>query len=112
MKSFPIALVLVSLIAASQPSVRAEASLEQMRVRCEEARERRIAPMREEAIEDCVSAPRTTRTREDCERIYSDFGEVGGTVARGLRPALFNDLPECIEYLEARDRQEADRSRR
>ncbi len=83
-----------------------------MNKRCQQAREAKIAPLREAAIEECVSSRRSIRTREDCERIYRDFGEGVGTVTGGFRPGMFNDLPECIEYFEAQYRQRADRSRR
>jgi hypothetical protein len=112
MNKFHVTLVFLSLVVAGLPSVGDEVSLKQMRKRCEEARELEIAPLREAAIEECVSTRRTTRTRTDCERLYSDFGEGGGTVTGGFRPGMFNDLPECVEYFEVRNRQGTDRSRR
>jgi len=81
------------------------ASLGDLRQRCEEAREKKIAPLREAAIEECASRHRSSRTRADCERLYADFGEGGGTVDGGARTAMFNDLPECVEYFEAIDSQ-------
>ncbi|MGA7980607.1 MAG: DUF4124 domain-containing protein [Chromatiaceae bacterium] len=83
----------------------AEPSLEELRQRCQEARERKIAPLRAQAIEECISANRSTRTREDCERIYHDLGEGGRTVTGAYRPEMFNDLPECVEYFRAQDRE-------
>ena len=83
-----------------------DASLEEMRQRCQEVRESKIAPLRKTAVEECVASRRTTRTRADCERLYRDFGAGGGTVAGGARTAMFNDLPECVAYRAARDRQE------
>lgn len=82
----------------------AAASLEELAQRCQDAREKKIAPLRATAIEECVSRRRSTRTREDCERLYADFGEGGGTVNGGARPPMFIELPECVEYFEARDR--------
>mgnify|MGYP000113781050 CR=1 FL=1 len=90
-------IVLASLI-ASPPGRCETASLEEMRLRCQEAREIRIAPLRKAAIEECVSRHRSGRTPEDCERLYSDFGEGGGTVGGGFRTPMFNDLAECVEY--------------
>ncbi len=97
-------LVLPALTVSSQV-FGGDLSLEEMGQRCQEARERNIAPLRQAAIEECVSRRRTLRTREDCERMYEGFGEGGGTVNDGFRAGMFIDLPECIEYFEEQDRQ-------
>jgi hypothetical protein len=98
------------VLTANAPAFCEEASLEEMKQRCQQARETKIAPLREAAIEECVSRRRSIRTQEDCERRYRDFGESVGT--DGFGPGMFNDLPECIEYFEVQDRQGTDRSRR
>lgn len=97
-------LVLPALTVNSQ-AFGEDVSLEEMGQRCQEARERNIAPLRQAAIEECVSRRRTLRTREDCERMYEGFGQGGGTVNSGFRAGMFIDLPECVEYFEAQDRQ-------
>jgi len=112
MTKTPPFLIALLVIAANSPAFCEEASLEEMKQRCQQAREAKIAPLREAAIEECVSSRRSSRTQEDCERIYRDFGEGGGTVTGGFRPGMFNDLPQCVEYFEVRDRQGTDRSRR
>jgi len=66
----------------------------------------------EAAIKECLSQSRSTRTREDCERLYQDFGEGGGTVNGGFQPVMFMDLPECVEYFDARNGQRKSGSRR
>lgn len=111
MNKVPRCLMTLALI-AGPPAFSQAASLEELRQRCEEAREEKIAPLREAAIEECVSARRSTRTRADCERIYAGFGQGGGTVDGGARPGMFIDLPECIEYFEALNRQRSGGSRR
>lgn len=98
-------LLMLPTFTTSQIAVCADADLEKLRQQCQEAREARIAPLREKAIEDCLSERRSTRTREDCERIYSDFGEAGATAGGGFRQAMFSDLPECVAYVEAKDKQ-------
>jgi len=108
----PPYLLTLLVLAANSPAFCEEASLEEMKQRCQQAREIKIAPLREAAIEECVSSRRSSRTHEDCERIHRAFGEGGGTATGGFRSRMFNDLPECVEYFEAQHRQETDRSRR
>ena len=105
-------LIALIVLATNSPAFGQEVSLEEMKQRCQQAREAKIAPLREAAIDECVSSRRSSRTQEDCERIYRDFGEGGGTVPGGFRPGMFNDLPECVEYFEVRDRPGTDSSRR
>ena len=87
-------------------------SVEALEQRCQKAREAKIAPLRKAAIERCVNARRSSRSPAACERIYADFGQGGGTVDGGFRAPMFIDLPECVEYFEARDRQRRNSSRR
>jgi hypothetical protein len=101
----PLFLMTLLALVASPPAFSQAASLEELQQRCQAAREKKIAPLREAAIEECASNRRSSRTRADCERIYAGFGGGGGTVDGGARPAMFNDLPECVEYFEALDRQ-------
>jgi len=105
MKRRPPVATLLSLFLASGVALGGEASLEQLRQRCEAAREVKLAPLREQAIQDCVSRPRSTRTRAQCEEFYRDFGQGGGTVGGGFRAPMFIDVPECQEYFAAQDRQ-------
>ena len=105
MNKAPVRLMTLLALVAGLPAFSQAASLEELRQRCEAAREAEIAPLREAAIEECASRPRNSRTREDCERMYADFGGGGGTIDGGARPAMFIDLPECVEYFEALDRQ-------
>ena len=97
--------ILLSVILASGAAFGGDASLEQLRQRCEAAREVKLAPLREQAIEECVSRPRSTRTRAQCEEFYRDFGQGGGTVGGGFRAPMFIDVPECQEYFAEQDRQ-------
>jgi hypothetical protein len=111
-KTFGTMMILLALVVGPPVFSQAAASLEDLQQRCQEAREKKIAPLREAAIEECASSRRSTRTRADCERLYADFGEGGGTVDGGGRPAMFIDLPECVEYFEAQNRQRSGGSRR
>ena len=97
--------ILFPLILASGAALGGDASLEALRQRCEAAREARLAPLREQAIDECVSRPRSTRTRAQCEEFYRDFGQGGGTVGGGFRAPMFIDVPECQAYFAEQDRQ-------
>ena len=79
-----------------------EPSLQELQARCEQAREAKIAPLRQEAIEECIASESRRRDVEAwCERFYSDFGQGGRTASGHFRQPMFNDLPECVEYREA-----------
>jgi len=105
MKSRLPSATLLFLILATGVALGSEPSLEQLRQRCEAAREVRLAPLREQAIQDCVSRPRSTRNRAQCEEFYRDFGQGGGTVGGGFRAPMFIEVPECQEYFAEQDRQ-------
>ena len=97
--------IVLPAILASAAAFGAEPSLDELRQRCDAAREAKLAPLREEAIQECVSRPRSTRTRAECEEFYRDFGQGGGTVGGGFRAPMFIDVPECQEYFAEQDRQ-------
>jgi hypothetical protein len=62
-----------------------------------------IAPLREAEIAKCKQDK-----REDpvfCERFNADFGEGGRTVSGGIRPRMFDDLPECMDALAETNRR-------
>ena len=80
-----------------------EMSLAELDQRCDDAREKKIAPLREAEIENCKQDKR--RDPASCERINSDFGESGRTVTGSIRPRMFDDLPECVHALKKRNRR-------
>ncbi len=71
--------------------------------RCEDAREKLIAPLREAEIAKCNQQEDTDPAR--CERFYADYGDGGRTASSGTFPPMFHDLPECIDALEERRRR-------
>jgi hypothetical protein len=78
-------------------------SIADLNLRCDEAREKMIAPLREAEIAKCKQDK-----REDpafCERFNADFGEGGRTVSGGMRPRMFDDLPECVDALAETNRR-------
>lgn len=63
---------------------------------CEEARQKKIVPLREEMIEECVDKEQRS-DRASCERFYANYGE-----RTGAQNPLFYDLPECLKAHEYR----------
>ncbi|MBE9549844.1 MAG: hypothetical protein IMF09_10605 [Proteobacteria bacterium] len=86
--------ILICLLALSTAAI---ASTDDARARqqqklddaCKQAREVKIAPLREAVIKDCID---TGKTEEDCRKFNQDYGE-----KMGNRAALFMDLPECVK---------------
>ena len=112
MKQFHLALLgvflsLLSPSAAHPQSAKDLQRLEEMDRACLKAREGRIRPVQRQKIEACLKEPPEPRaapkTREDCERYWSDYGWVQGSKkSGGTRPHLFTDLPACRRAAEAR----------
>lgn len=102
---------LLPLLLASSGVLAGDPYLDALRQRCEAAREVMLAPLREQAIQDCVSRPRSTRNRAQCEAFYRDFGQGGGTVGGGFRAPMFIDVPECQAYFAEQDRRNSARGR-
>lgn len=78
-------------------------SVTDLNLRCDEAREKMIAPLREAEIAKCKQDK-----REDpafCERFNADFGEGGRTANGSMRPRMFDDLPECVEAMQEKNRR-------
>ena len=75
-------------------------SADQLDVICEKEREKRLAPEREQLIQNCIVNQRSSQ--EYCERYYSDYGAAQAIEPGRVRPALYMDLPECVAAWEAR----------
>lgn len=84
-------------------------SLQALERQCENTREWLIAPLRQDAINQCIadraSGNRGSRNsrdaREYCERFYADFGQGGRTQSGGFRQRMFHDIPECQAFYDA-----------
>lgn len=77
-----------------------EESVKALEVKCEEAREARIKPLREAEIQNCI-----VEQRKDpgyCRRYWRDYGAAVRLPNGKFRPRLFDDLPECVAAFEAR----------
>jgi len=86
-----LALALTNPVAAKQSHEQKQAELDGA---CEVARQKKLTPMRQGFVEECV-ANKEKPTRQDCERFYADYGN-----RMGGRAPLFYDLPECVTAFE------------
>lgn len=68
---------------------------------CEQEREKRLAPEREQLIERCVS--NQDKSREYCENYYTDHGDAVRINPGQMRPARYMDLPECVAARKAKE---------
>jgi hypothetical protein len=97
MKNIQVLLITVSISLLINPAM-AKESREDKQARldaaCEVERQKKIAPMRKKAIEECV-ANKELSSRSECERFYADYGE-----RMGGRAPLFYDLPACVTAFE------------
>ncbi len=101
------ALLILVLCCLALPGKSQANSLQALERQCENARERLIAPLRQDAINQCMadraSGNRGSRSsrdaREFCERFYADFGQGGRTQSGGFRQRMFHDIPECQAFL-------------
>ena len=78
-------------------------SLADLDRRCEDAREKRIAPLREAEIANCIQTE--TGDQAWCETFWADYGDPRRTASGMLTPRLFHDIPECVEALDERHRR-------
>ena len=78
-------------------------SLAALDQRCEIAREKKIAPLREAEIQQCKQDRRNDPNY--CETFNADYGDGGRTASGVMRPRMFDDLPECVEAMNERNRR-------
>jgi hypothetical protein len=89
--------IVLSGFAAARETTR-EGALELME-ECQLQRGNNIAPLREQAIEDCVTKQR--RDREYCERYNRTFGNARPRAGGGMIPGMFWGLPVCEQAVAA-----------
>lgn len=94
--TFVLAAAGLSLSALSHGQTAAE-----LEARCEAARELKLAPLRQEKIDECKAQGNDAAS---CERRYADYGNASRQGGRYIE-RMFNDLPECAAAREAREGQ-------
>lgn len=94
MKSLLVAFLILLMAGPLMAGESREQKQAKLDAACEVAREKKLAPMRKQFVEDCV-ANNELPSRAECERFYADYGgRMGG------RAPLFYDLPECVSAFE------------
>jgi hypothetical protein len=89
----------MALMASVSTGFAQQASIDELRSQCEEAREAHLAPLREQKTQECIAEKQ--KSPDECERFYSDYGDGGRTAAGGHRERMFHDIPECQPLYEA-----------
>jgi len=77
---------------------------------CQKQREGNIAPLREQAIEDCVT--NRGRDRQYCERFNRTFGNARPSASGGMIPGMFWEIPVCEQAVAAEEYFKKNPSRR
>jgi predicted amidohydrolase YtcJ len=78
------------------------ADLEKLKQQCESAREQQIAPLRKQAIDECIA--KGVKSASECATFYTDYGNAGATKGGGFRQRMFHNIPECQEFYEAEEK--------
>jgi hypothetical protein len=74
-----------------------------LQLKCEQAREARLKPMRDAEIANCKAD--RSRDPEYCERFWKDLGDATRLPNGAMKPRLFDDLPECVAAAKAKQAQ-------
>ena len=93
MKNLQLVLSIVFIALLINPAIAKESREDKqakLDAACEAVRQQKIAPLRQQVIDECV-ANKEMPNQQECERFYADYGE-----RTGQKAALFYDLPECV----------------
>lgn len=94
-----LALLLFSYQAAAQSAGSSKASVQELEQRCYDARQAKLAPEREQLVQQCV---KDGGIADYCERYWRDYGDGGVTLYGNRRRGKYFDLPECQQAEQAR----------
>jgi hypothetical protein len=88
---------------AAKPPSASSADVKSQVAQPKTPKKEKIAPLRAAEIAKCVQAG--TGDQDWCETFWADYGAPVRTVSGGFTPRMFNDLPECTEAWEERNRR-------
>ena len=92
---------LMLLFVISLPLV-ADDKQQQLDAQCEAAREAKLAPEREQLIQECPA--QFDKSLDDCRHFYRDYGAALMRQGEIVRAPLYYDLPACEAAFEYRQR--------
>lgn len=105
-----IAAALGLLLGAGAVQALTDADVRAMERSCEERREQELAPLRERKAQACIE--QQMRSSPDaCRRYYSTYGNRRRLASGAISPGYYYDLPECEQWLQAREELTNSRSR-
>jgi len=100
-------LTFYSLLITSTIAI-ADDDIQTLTSNCEDARQQKLTPLRNEAISKCVSNDKkSTDAKQKCERFYADFGAAVRYKSGGHKERMFNDLPECLKLYAAEQKNKS-----
>ena len=106
---FPLPFLLALLLLAPVVEALDDSAVAELGGKCEAAREIALGPIREQRTQACIE--QKLRQPDHCRRYYQTYGNV---TVRGSAPPVmgyYYDLPECIEWINAREELRVSRSR-
>lgn len=86
-------------VAAADDSPK-ESDVKALELKCEQAREAQLKPIRDAEIAKCKAQKRNDP--EYCERYWRDLGDAMRLPNGTMKPRMFDDLPECVAAFKAR----------
>jgi len=108
-RRFPLRMLFTLLLVVPTVNALGDKEVAELGEKCEAAREVALAPIREQRVQACIE--QKLRQPDHCRRYYETYGNV--TMRGGVTPVVgyFYDLPECVEWIDAREALRVSRSR-
>lgn len=101
--------LLCSTLAAATAHSLDDSDVRELGKQCEAARSEALAPIRARKTQACIE--QQLRSKGHCERYYTTYGNVAPGPSGAPQQGYFYDLPQCQEWLQARETLRASRSR-
>ncbi len=104
-----VLLISTGLPAWSERSRLTDEYVRELQDQCEAKRQEELAPIRARKTQACIE--QQLKTPDHCERYYRTYGNTTAGPGKGMYQGYFYDLPECQQWLEAREQLHQSRSR-
>jgi hypothetical protein len=100
---------LLGLVAAAHAVALTDTDVKRLGKKCEAARSEALAPIRAERTRVCIE--QQLKSKGHCERYYTTYGNVAPSASGTPQQGYYYNLPECQEWLTAREKLRVSRSR-